>query len=155
MSRRGSSSSANALASPHKGDHLSTNSETPRHYAGMMQDGCRLLAPSGGGGGVRGVGGAAAPRVGERGVPTPRGHPPGPPDTLRTPTRRLTTAPGVSPQTSGTPHPNTPHSREFIYLFGKFLCLWMFLTSKPYTLIYDCVPCYLFCLWSLCILIHS
>ena len=43
----------------------------------------------------------------------------------------------------------------FACFIGKFLCLWMFLTSKPYTLVYDCVLCYLFCLWSLCILIHS
>ena len=52
-----------------------------------------------GGGGVGGVG---AHRVVERGVPTPQGHAQGPPDTLRTPTRRLTNAPRLSPPVCGT-----------------------------------------------------
>ncbi len=36
------------------------------------------------------------------GVPTPRGHVQGPPDALRTPTRRLTTSPRLSPPLCGT-----------------------------------------------------
>ena len=98
MSRRGSSSSANALASPHKGDHLSTNSETLRHYAGMMQDGCRLLAPSGGGGGCWVLGARRRTALVSGGS-----RPPG--VTPRAPPTRS------APQHAGSPPPREYHHR--------------------------------------------
>ena len=78
-----------------------TTRPAPPHAGSPPRPGTNntVLWPRGGRGG-KGVGvvtgGAGAHRGGEPGVPGAWGHAQDPPDTLRTPTRRLTSAPGLS-----------------------------------------------------------